>query len=75
METVVTVLPKTSVLCLYLEENVAVSDKSTLTLKQTFGDLVRETVCGYLKEFPYLYFSFGGRGGRGNMCNHDNRHT
>ena len=60
METVVTVLMKTSVFCLYLKNNLALSNKVILTLKQTFCDPVRETVCGYLQEFTYLYFPLGG---------------
>jgi len=60
METVVTVLMKTSVFCLCLEENLAVSNKVILALRQTFCDHVRETVCGYLQEFTYLYFPLGG---------------
>jgi len=60
METVVTVLMKTQVFCLYLEKNLVVSNKVNLTLKQMFCYLVRETVCGYLQEFSYLYFALGG---------------
>jgi hypothetical protein len=60
VETVVAVLMKTQVFCLYLEKNLAVSNKVNLTLKQKFCDLVRETVCGYLQEFRYLYFPLGG---------------
>jgi hypothetical protein len=43
-----------------LGKNLAVSNKVVLTLKQTFCELVRETDCGYLQEFPYLYFPLGG---------------
>jgi hypothetical protein len=47
------------VLSVLTEKNFAVSNKVILTLKQTFCDLVRETVCGYLQEFPYLCFPLG----------------